>query len=491
MLWIRTGCALAALLCAAVAQAPLTVPAVAQADLRRHVETLASDALQGRSTGSPEAMEAARYLAAELKRFGVEPAGEGGTYFQRVPMGRTEFLEIPEFVCLDASGVRLPSTAGIDFDLSDGGCDLRELRVVYATSPESIPREPDAKAALAVLAGSATQRVAWLKAAGIPDGAGWGLLITLGMEQPGSRAMERPPRPRARSAPPTPRIAVRGALRKAFLEQQVAGVTFRAKIRSVELEAVNVAGKITGAGTPEQPAIAAEVFEFSAHYDHLPPRPVESGQDGIFNGADDDASGCAVVLELAEAFAHGPKPARTLLFFFATGEEIGLVGTNYSLDHPLVPLESIVLDVNFEMLGRPDPKLVAPARMWLTGFERSDLGGELARLGVPVVPDLRPEQNFFQRSDNYALALRGIVAQTLSSYGMHTDYHKVTDDPSTIDFAHLEACAAGAYAGCRAIADGTFRPRWREGQDPSKQKSRGAEPKQPAGDPEPKRPAGG
>jgi len=126
--------------------------------------------------------------------------------------------------------------------------------------------------------------------------------------------------------------------------------------------------------------------------------------------------------------------------------------------------------------------LAAPARMWLTGFELSDLGPELAKLGVPVGPDPHPEQHFFQRSDNYALALRGVVAQTFSSYGLHGDYHHVSDEADTLDYPHLEACARGALDAARAISSGGLRPRWLEGKDPSKPAPKeGAPPKRKNG----------
>ncbi|HTF90596.1 MAG TPA: M28 family peptidase [Planctomycetota bacterium] len=469
-------------------------PAISAADLRRQVETLASDAMEGRATGTPKAMEAARYLASELARMGLEPGGEDGTWFQKVPMGSTEYLEIPQLECVGTDGAKIAAVGGVDFELTDGGCERRELAVVIAASAAEIPKQADAKAALVLLSDKSKDRSQWLETAGVPGGAGWGLLIGLGSDKPGISPMDEPPRSRSRLPGPAPRITVRGKLRQAFVERKIARLSYEAPILSNVLEAVNVIGKISGVGTTSNKAIAAEVIEFSAHYDHLPPvKNAEAGQDRIYNGADDDASGCAVVLELAEAFAHGSKPARTLLFFFATGEEIGLVGSSYSLDHPLVPLDKIVLDLNFEMLGRPDPEVVAPARMWLTGFERSDLGEALQRAEAPVVPDMRPKQGFFQRSDNYAMALKGIVAQTLSSFGLHGDYHKVSDEPSTLDYAHMEACALGAFAGSRSMVDGTFRPTWRKGMDPSKPEEKPAPGEVPRGSPEGplKKPGGG
>jgi len=456
---------------------------ILEADLRRHVETLASDAMQGRATGTPQAMEAARYLAGELARARVAPAGDDGTYFQKVPMVRTEYSGLPKLSVVRPAGTAAAAepVAGVDFELGDGGCDARTLSVVLAKSAAEIPAKADPSLALVLLSSSTKERTDWLAAAGHPEGKGFGLLVTLGPKEPGRNALSGPPRARSRKPSPTPRISVRGALRAEFEAGSIEKLSFEAPLRTIELESVNVIGKLAGASaTPER---ASEFVMFSAHYDHLPPGNAPEGEDRIYNGADDDASGCALVLELAEAFAAGKPPARSLCFFFATGEEIGLVGTRHFLEQPLIPLDKLVLDVNFEMLGRPDPMLIAPARMWLTGFEFSDLGPEFQRLNLPVVADPRPEQSFFQRSDNYALAQRGIVAQTLSSFGMHTDYHKVSDEPKTLDYAHMESCAKAALAGCRAIADGDFQPRWLEGKDPSKSKpaSRRAGPPGPGG----------
>ena len=483
---VRAGCLVALLSAIGLAQ---TQPEILEADLRRHVETLASDAMQGRSTGTPQAMEAARYLAAELARARVAPAGEDGTYFQKVPMVRTEYLAVPKL-----SLVRFPETAaasmavaGVDFELGDGGCEARTLGVVLAKSAAEIPAKADPNLALVLATSSTKERTEWLASAGHPEGRGFGLLVTLGPKEPGRNPMSGPPRARSRKPSSVPRISVRGALRAEFEAGSIQKLCFEAPLRTLELESVNVLGKL--AGTSSTPERAAEFVMFSAHYDHLGVGNGPEGEDRIYNGADDDASGCAVVLELAEAFAAGQPPARSLCFFFATGEEIGLVGTRHFLEQPLVPLDKLVLDVNFEMLGRPDPLLAAPARMWLTGFEFSDLGPEFQRLSLPVVADPHPEQNFFQRSDNYALAQRGIVAQTLSSYGLHTDYHKVSDEAKTLDYAHMEACAKAALAGCRAIAGGDFKPSWLEGKDPSKNKPRsrpgpgGSEPAGPASRP--------
>jgi len=187
--------------------------------------------------------------------------------------------------------------------------------------------------------------------------------------------------------------------------------------------------------------------------------------DSIYNGADDDASGCVAVLQLAQALAAGPRPRRTVLFVFFGSEETGGQGNQYFLQHPPVSLESIVANLEFEMIGRPDPA-VKPGQLWLTGFDRTNLGPTLALHGARLVADPHPEQMFFQRSDNYALAKKGIVAQTVSSYGLHEDYHRPSDDLSRVDLVHMQQAIQSMVIPVRWLANTTFKPDWVAGKKP-------------------------
>ena len=213
---------------------------------------------------------------------------------------------------------------------------------------------------------------------------------------------------------------------------------------------------------------AKEAIMLSAHLDHLGTNEnATPGTDAIFNGADDDASGCVAVLELARALASGLRPKRTIYFVCFGSEERGGYGAQYFVAHSPVPLEEIVADVTFEMLGRPDSKVPANT-LWLTGYERSTLGPALARHGALLVADPHPEENFFQRSDNYTLALRGVVAHTVSSFGLHADYHKPGDDISKIDFPFMTRSIASLISPVRWLANSTFKPAWLPGQAPSR-----------------------
>jgi hypothetical protein len=216
----------------------------------------------------------------------------------------------------------------------------------------------------------------------------------------------------------------------------------------------NVLAKIEGTDEKE------EIILLSAHLDHL---GVKNGK--TYPGADDDASGTVAVMELARALAKEPRPRRTIVFALWGSEEKGLVGVRYFLKHPTFNLQNVVANVEFEMIGRPDPKLRRD-QLWLTGWERTDLGPELAAHGARLVVDPRPDQNFFARSDNYALAKDGIVAQTISSFGLHKDYHQPTDTLARIDWQHLDRAIASMVGPVTWLANSDFTPKWKGGQKP-------------------------
>ncbi len=232
------------------------------------------------------------------------------------------------------------------------------------------------------------------------------------------------------------------------------------KFRAIVLSAAVLSGCATH--TITAPSVR-DVILLTAHLDHLGGNG--TGADKIFNGADDDASGSAAVLELAEALAKGKRPKRTVIFAWFGSEEAGGYGARYFVERPPVPLERIIANLEFEMIGRAD-KAVAAHTLWLTGYERSNLGPELARRGARIVADPHPDQNFFERSDNIVLARRGIVAQTVSSYGMHTDYHQMSDDVAHLDIAHMTDSIQSMLKPVRWLANGTFKPAWLPGKRP-------------------------
>lgn len=212
----------------------------------------------------------------------------------------------------------------------------------------------------------------------------------------------------------------------------------------------------------------------SAHYDHHGIVDPVAG-DSIMNGADDDASGVATVLELARVLSLGPRPKRSIVFLLTTGEELGMIGVEWYAGHPSIPLERTVAALHIEMTGRPDSVIGGFGRAWLTGDERSTTGGILRAAGLPVISDPRPSQRFFERSDNIAFARRGIPAHTLSSFGLHEDYHTPADEPSRIDVPHMAAVAKVALQSVRVLANGPA-PSWTEGGRPRLESDSGVTP---------------
>jgi hypothetical protein len=224
----------------------------------------------------------------------------------------------------------------------------------------------------------------------------------------------------------------------------------------------NVVGVIRG----RDPGARDSAVVVGAHFDHLGIGVPVDG-DSIYNGADDDASGVVAVLEIARALGAGSAPRRTVVFVAFTGEEVGGIGSRWYLAHPVVPLARTVAQFQIEMIGRPDSLAGGPGRAWLTGYERSTMGDMLRAAAVPIVADPRPDMQFFRRSDNIAFAYEGIPAHTLSTFNMHTDYHRPSDEVSRVDFEHMARVIDAAVRATRILADGPA-PQWKPGGKPER-----------------------
>ena len=233
---------------------------------------------------------------------------------------------------------------------------------------------------------------------------------------------------------------------------------------------VNVVGILPGTDS----ALRSEAILVDAHYDHVGlGRPVNG--DSIYNGADDDGSGTVAVMEIARIIAAQGGNRRTIIFAAMTGEEVGLVGTNWYIAYPPFPLAQTVANFEIEMIGRPDSLSGGAGKGWLTGFERSTMGPALAAAGIPVVADPRPAQNFFERSDNIAFARLGMVAHTWSSFGLHEDYHRPSDDVDVVDFPHMAKLIDGAVRAVWVLANGPA-PAWKPGGQPAARPARAVQP---------------
>jgi hypothetical protein len=195
------------------------------------------------------------------------------------------------------------------------------------------------------------------------------------------------------------------------------------------------------------PEMASQFVALGAHYDHVGVGVPVAG-DSIYNGADDDGSGTVALLEIAEALAGGPPPGRSILFVFHGGEEAGLLGSFHYTSRPTVPLESIVAQVNLDMLGRnsPDSLFVIGAGRISSELDRI-VAEEAEETGLALdytldAPD-HPEQ-LYTRSDHFNYARYGIPVAFFFS-GLHEDYHLPSDEVDRIDFTKLERVAELVY----------------------------------------------
>ncbi|MBS1826497.1 MAG: M28 family peptidase [Acidobacteria bacterium] len=502
----------------------LTLPAALQAESTAaarwwsHIEYLADDKLQGRDTGSEGHKQAARYVAQEFERAGLSPGGTNG-YFQ--PVGfrshtldepasslalrfpdRTETLTLGQDAYFGLRGNIVPEIdaemvfAGYAFAVPEhqydelAGLDLKGKVVVYLTGgPKEIPANlishyqsaeqrwrklKDAGAVgVAILSNpkatdipferSRTARfIPAMKLKGFePDGPGCSITINparanLWLEGAGhtyeeitALAAENKPLPKF---PLKPRVVA------------------RTKLNLTELEADNIIGIKEGS----HPQLKNQVLVLSAHVDHIGTSRNLTG-DRIYNGAMDNASGIATLIEIAKAL-KAKKLRRSVLFLANTGEEKGLLGSQFFVQSPTVARESIVADLNFDMFL----PLFPLECIIMYGLDESSLGDSVKRVAakrhIEVIRDPEPQRNSFIRSDQYSFIRRGIPAasfklgykpgspeERIFKAWLKDRYHSVTDDlqqpvdkEGAVGFNRLMAAIAVD------VANSPQRPAWKE-----------------------------
>lgn len=430
---------------------------VLERNVRGQLEFLASDAMQGRGSGTIFEQATAEYLGSQMTQFGIEPAGD------KDASGRVTFVQtvtVPGRASLESLNF-----GGVDGKLKLGQ-DIGVFAIGSATISGSLQRlKPDEKAKAGAIVllmlednakfDSIRTSIGQLSR----DGA---VAVIFGdtaefRENWSDAAARRPPLGRGGN------LFVLSTSGQEKFKNIPEGATIEISAKFGDAKSSmtwNAVGKITGS----DPNLRDDVIVLSAHLDHLGMRPNAVGDDKIYNGADDDASGCVAVLELARYLADR-QPKRTIYFAFFGSEEAGGHGSRHFVGNLSFPKEKLIANLQFEMIGRPDSK-VKPDELWLTGFDLSDLGPALAKQGAKLVADPHPEENFFQRSDNYTLARQGIVAHTVSSFGLHQDYHKVTDELRTIDFGYMTRAIDSMLKPVEWLANSSFKPAWKEGKKP-------------------------
>ena len=486
-----------------------------------HVKVLAADNMQGRDTGSPGLKKAEAYAVRQLKSAGLQPAGVKG-FYQPVKFISRQLVESESSAALVREGKAEPLTLGEDAYFSTR-VDLApavDAPLVFVGYGLSIPESNfddlaglDLKGKVVVLISGAPEQISSALAAHHQTAAErW-----KGLREAGAVGIIAIPNPESMEAP-----WARSALNRLHPNMGLAGAEFnetegeklalyfnpahadklfegsghtfaelaelakdrkplphfpltasiraKAKVRKKAVESANIVAKLPG----NDPQLDSEYVVLSAHIDHVGIGEPVNG-DRIYNGAMDNASGTAVLLDVAAFLKKHPENLkRSLLFVFVTGEEKGLLGSKYFAAHPTVDPKSMVADINIDMFL----PLVPLKMLTVLGLAESDLG-DLAREvaesnGVSVQPDPEPLRNVFVRSDQYSFIRAGVPAlamdiapTTPEQKQMYRDwrahrYHAPSDDlDQPVDLA-----AAGKYEDIIRqlmvrVANNPQRPQWK------------------------------
>jgi len=514
-------------------------------DLQSRVYRFAADSMQGRLMGTPGNVKGAEYIAAELKRLGLEPAGENGTFFQTLPwMDR----KLDETANMMVAGKTF--RPWVDFVPRDQGLGERSLDgvpVVYAGDFADATTRITAAAAVGKLvivtfSGSIAGNPPRTPNRGqvnqaYPGAAGIAIVsreeippaTLVGYQQPSAFLMgaQSPPlpvyvyitremaeamlgRPLATATPGTVGTPVRGTVKWANSPSRSPARNVVAILRGSDARLRNTYVAI-GAHNDHignSPAVANDSMYIVNHLfrlqgaDAADPELTTEQQaqvnaalaqvrratngasarvDSIFNGADDDASGSMGVLEIAEHLASRPsRPKRSILFVWHVGEELGLFGSQYFSEHPTVPRDSIVAQLNVDMIGRgtaddvtgstlqggtirgnPDyVQLIGSRRVSTQLGDWAEVENRDGRHGLAFDYALDANghpQNIYCRSDHYMYA-RYDIPIIFFTTGGHADYHQVTDEPQYLDYPHFARVTRFISALGLRVANGDARP---------------------------------
>lgn len=504
---------------------------------RAHVAFLADDLLEGRDIGSRGHEIAARYVAERFEAMGLKPAGDpdgkGGTrWLQRIPFQRTGPMRETSMVAVHHAGATQVFRHGIDANILPNaafpsgtidaplvfvgygvdapaqglddfaGLDVRgKIVVELAGMPAGVPSEiaahlSDTKRAMAARRGAIgllrietresaalhpfarslqyaqTPTYAWVGSDGTPQVEGGAVRAYAAVDGKAAEAMfAGAPKPLAAVLA---EAATKGTKPRGFALATSATIVQDAAV--ARITSPNVVGILPG----RDPALAAQYVVLSAHLDHLGVKPPAAGDtpqtDRIYNGALDNASGVATMLEVARAMAGArTPPRRSVVFLASTGEEKGLLGADYYATHPTVPAKAIVGNVDLDM-----PLLLYPfSDVIAFGAEHSTLGPLVAAaikpMGLTLEPDPMPEETIFVRSDHYRFVRQGVPAVFLATgfanggaaawkAFLAGNYHHPGDDMSqAIDWTSGARFAEANYRITEAMADAPAAPAWNRG----------------------------
>ncbi len=436
------------------------IEGITAARIAHHIEVLAHDSLLGRATPSHGLDAAAAYVAAEFRRAGLHPLS-GGDLIVRWPLvtrhlvpGGIELAAVgptgerlaygADFGVMRAGPARLAGQLVVVRDLSDTAA-IRG-RIPLLRLPAGEWRGPAHTATFAARRAGAA-----------------GLVLVLDSAQAVAPvATATAEMDHASNGVPTALVSA-AAARRLVPDAAAAGeITLVIPVRTDTVLVPYVVGVLPG----RDPRLRSEYVVISAHLDHLGLRVPAVQGDSIYNGADDNASGVAAVIETAHAFGRiGRRPSRSVIFFTPTAEELCICGSEYFTRQPPVPIGAIVADVNLDGIGRSWQADTVSA----VGSPYSTLGRTVRTvaqahpgLALTVVDDQWPERQYFTTSDQIWFARRGVPSIFLSSSGPDEHYHRASDEAGTIEADFTARIARlGAWL-VRAVAEDPVRPRWDE-----------------------------
>ena len=509
-------------------------PRIAPDDLAAHVRFLSHDLLEGRGVGGRGEALTVEYLATQLALAGADPAGDEGKYFQRVPL--------VEIKAQPGSLLRLAGRDLVALDEYVGnnerqtGREVFDAEIVYVghgiTAPEFgwddykqvdvtgkvvllFTNEPPSESEAFFGGKALTYYGRWtFKYEEAARRGALGALIvhtdeTAGYPWEVVRNSWSGSQPYVELQEGEPKLALAGwltsvaagrlfeasaATRGKSLDELLAmanqeefvplplDLRAEADLRSsiVPIETVNVIGKFEGSDANRRD----EAVLYTAHWDHLGMQAVGEGEDGIYNGAVDNATGCAVLLEIAKSYGRRPAmPGRSILFAFVGAEESGLLGSAFYASNPAVDVGRTAINLNYDGLFPFGPT----TDFSLPGHERTTVRSTVealaAEFGVSLTPDAHPEQGYYYRSDQFSLAKHGVPAFALRTGSLYvgrpdgwgeqrvgeyreSHYHQPSDEyRDDWDFRGIADLAQfGFELGCR-VADQADLPSWNEGDE--------------------------
>jgi Zn-dependent M28 family amino/carboxypeptidase len=439
--------------------------------IRAQVRFLSHDLLEGRGTGQRGGDIAAEYIATQFALYGLKPAGDNGSYLQKVPMVGLETQPDTTFSIVPGSGDVMSLKRFDDYvatDNSQNAESVVDAPLVYVgygiTAPEYQwddykGTDVKGKVLLMLVNEPPSDDVKFFKGKALTYYGRWTYkyeeaarhgavgVILIHKTEMASYPWEvvrnswsgEQSRLRADGSPQL-KVASWITLEVAAKLAQAAGMDVNKMIADAQsrefhpvplaarlkahmiskvrqFESNNVVAMLPGS----DPKRAGDAVLYTAHYDHLGMRAAEPG-DNIYNGADDNATGCGILLELARAFAAGAPPPRSILFASVTAEEQGLRGSEYLGLHPPVPAGHITLDLNFDDI----PPLGEPEETEISGSERTDfypVAESTAKdFRLAIQPDSRPEAGHYYRSDHFSLARVGIPSFSINAGMKYKDH---------------------------------------------------------------------